>query len=167
MIRPDGIVVDAGPLVYLAARERLADQHKKTQKFGSNGYKVSVKLVSNYGQLIVTPHSLTEAWNLTGSDDASHTISRDMKKNLMNIIQTAVEVYESVASLQNNDRFLDLGIADAAQLNAAKINKLPLFTVDRKLCGIARKKGIEAYLLDDLIEARSSLSLVRPKVRRR
>lgn len=145
------IVVDAGPLVLLAAGLPFAERLKATASYGSAGYRTLAAFLSGYNQLVVTPHALAEAWNLCGSDDLRNKVSQGVKLNLSFYIGTSVEIFTPATKLISDKHFLQLGISDVAQLFAAIGHKSPILTSDRKLAQIADARGVHSIHLDDLV----------------
>lgn len=147
------VVVDAGPLILLAAGMAFADRLKVTARYGRPGYRALAALLVRYDGIVVTPHALAEAWNMSGSDDERNRVARAVKLNLLRYIETAIEAYDPARSLMADNHVLDLGLADVAQLAAATARRAPLLTTDRKLTQIARSRGLDAVHIDELVAA--------------
>ena len=161
------LVLDAGPLLLLAAGRSMASQYKRTMAFGEAGYVALAQFVAPYSSIVTTPHVMTEAWNLTGNDDTNDYIRIAIKFNLKTLIERMTEHHRASANLIADDHFISLGLSDVAQLDAAQAERCPLVTQDRKLWRIALARGVEAIHLEDLFALSPARASSPPRPRPR
>jgi predicted nucleic acid-binding protein len=151
MVGRGSIVLDTGPLLLLAAGPPCADKHKATRAYGGAAYWALKGVVGKFEHIIVTPHSLAETWNLSGNDDPKNVVTQSIRRELIRLIEVAVETFDPAKSMLVDDHFMSLGISDIGLVYAAKAHQSPLVTSDRKLWSIAQQRDIAALHIKDIL----------------
>jgi hypothetical protein len=127
------IVIDSNLLVLLVVGLtdiNLIGKHKRTRSFDKEDFKLLTELLAKFGEIIVTPHILTEASNLL-----SQVAER---KTLATLLESQKEKFEASIDVVKHDSFLRLGITDCAILKLIA-NSIPLITTDLDLYLAAAK----------------------------
>lgn len=138
---PAGYFIDANLLVLLvvgSVGRSLIAKHRRLQGYSPEDYETLVDLLSHVDGLYVTPNTLTETSNLLaqhGEPERSLFL-----EHLRAIIQESREVVIRSAEAADSDEFVDLGLTDAALLEAIS-TEVPLVTVDTDLYLAALGKG--------------------------
>ena len=141
-----GVYIDTNLLVLLIAGltdPSIISKHRRTQQFTSEDYELLLGIVERARQVFVTPHTLTEASNLLtqhGEPERSNLLLA-----LRGLIERSEETVISSRDASNHDRFLRLGLTDAALLKTIS-KETPLVTVDLELCSAALAAGEEVAL---------------------
>jgi hypothetical protein len=125
-------------------------RHKRVSNVGVDGFRRFAELLAIYDQIVVTPHSLTEAWNLAGNDRSSDQVVHATKLHLQLLIKGVVEVYTPARDLLSKWGFPWLGLSDVAQIEAAKHHACPLVSADRELCATAAALSLVAIDLNEI-----------------
>ncbi len=139
--RRTGLFVDASLLVLFivgSVGRDLIKKHRRLGEYSSEDFDVLVDLLDPVDRLFVTPNTLTEASNLL----AQH---RDPERSrffdrLRFVIQDSEEVVVASVDASNNEAFGQLGLTDAALLEAIT-EETPLITVDLGLYSAALAKN--------------------------
>ena len=118
-------------------RELIA-KRRRLQGYSREDYEILINLLSHVDHLYVTPNTLTETSNLL----AQH---REPERSLFlehlgAIIQESREVVVRSIEATGNNEFVNLGLTDAALLEAISA-EIPLVTVDIDLFVVALEKG--------------------------
>ena len=135
-----GVFVDSNLLVLLVVGRvgrRLITKHRRLHEYTADDYDMLVELLTPFGQVFVTPNTLTETSNLLGQH-ANPERSRffDM---LRFFIKESEEVVVASVDASSNDVFEQLGLTDAALLQVITA-ETPLVTVDLDLYLAASRK---------------------------
>ena len=138
---PTGYFIDANLLVLFVVGgvdRNLIAKHRRLREYTEEDYDVLLTLLNPVDELYVTPNTLTETSNLLGQHAEPE---RSMLLNeLRGLIQRSQEVVVSSAQASNNREFPQLGLSDAALLEAIT-PETPLLTVDLDLFIAALQKG--------------------------
>jgi predicted nucleic acid-binding protein len=145
------LLVDTGPLLLLAAGRKFAAKFKATAEFGEVGYVALAEFVAQFEAVVVTPHSLTEAWNLSGNDDTRNATAKGIKSGLALYFQQTSEEFTPAVTIVQDVSFWHVGLADTAQILVAEKYDCPLLTLDRRLSQLALARNIFAIHLTDLL----------------
>lgn len=127
------IIVDANLLVLLVVgltKRSLIEKHKRTKSYEQEDFDLLIEVLSNFDQIVVTPHILTETSNL--ASQIGEPAMTNIRQTLLNLLDEQKEEYEASISIGKHQSFLRLGLTDCAILNLVK-NNLPLITVDLDL----------------------------------
>ena len=135
-----GLFIDSNLLLLLVvgrcSREIIA-KHKRLRTFEARDYDILRDLAARADQVQVTPHTLTETSNLLalhGEPERSRLFDQ-----LRRLIYESKEVAVAGTDAANNRAFRQLGITDAALLEAIS-KENPLLTVDLGLYQRALKE---------------------------
>ena len=110
-------------------RELIA-KHRRLREYTVEDYDFLVELLSPANQVLVTPNTLTETSNLLGQHaDPERSLFFD---KLRLLIQRNQEVVVASAEASRNNAFGQLGLTDAALLEAISAER-QLLTVDLDL----------------------------------
>jgi predicted nucleic acid-binding protein len=161
------VAIDAGPLLLMAVGIEFVDTHKRTCTYGKYGYIAVSEFISQFSNVYVTPHVLTEAWNLSGSDETRDPASRHLKLRLHYLIDKFVELFEPASAMKLDPDFIRLGFSDLALLTAATNKACPLVTQDRKLWAAANQRTIPAFHVEDLIKLSPRIASASSRPRRK
>jgi len=127
------IVIDTNLLVLLVVGltdRSLIEKHKRTKSFEKDDYDLLTNVLSNYDQIVVTPHILTEASNLVSQ--IGEPAMSTLRKTLSALLETQKEEYEPSIEVSRHHTFLRLGLTDGAILSLIG-NEIPLITTDLDL----------------------------------
>ena len=141
-----GLLIDANLLVLLVAGRTdpgLIAKHRRLTEFTADDYDHLTNLVLQFGKVLVTPNTLTEASNLL----AQH---RDPERSrifgmLKFLIEDTEEIVIASVDAARNSSFERLGLTDAALLEAIS-DATPLVTVDLDLYLAASRNAPNAAL---------------------
>ena len=113
----------------LTSRDLIA-KHKRTRAYELEDFDLLTEILSNFDEVVVTPHILTETSNLVSQigEPAMSTV----RQTLLSLLETQKEEFEPSIEIGKHQSFLRLGLTDCAILNLVK-NELPLLTVDLDL----------------------------------
>lgn len=150
------VIVDANLLLLLvvgSAGTQYIAQVKSTQRYDVYHFDILITVLKTHAKIIVTPHSLTEVWNLIGEKKADWDQRHDSYlASAFKIVAQAVEVHTPASDLVRSKEIAYLGLSDVAQITAAKLHNGLLLSSDGKLCHAAQLQGVEAqffWTLDD------------------
>ncbi len=137
-MRPASAFIDTNLLILLlvgSVERTLVEKHKRTRNFLLEDYDRLLMLVVSLDRVLVTPNTLTETSNLLNR-------SQDIRlmKQLKLLIHGSKEVYVASQAAVTNRYFNQLGLTDAALLEAIS-EEQPLITVDFDLYGAALSRG--------------------------
>jgi hypothetical protein len=138
---PVGYLVDTNLLLLfvVGSEDRsLISRHRRLREYTLDDYDRLVALLEEAGQVLVTPHTLTETSNLLGQHrepELSLLFAR-----LRTVIEESNEVTISSVAAASNPQFLRLGLTDAALIEVAT-SDTPLLTMDFDLYLAALDKG--------------------------
>lgn len=127
------ILLDANLLVLLVvglAGRNLIERHKRTKSFDDKDYDLLVHVLSNFDQIVVTPHILAEASNLCGQipEPALTTV----RTAFATLVRTQEETHLAASIGIEHNAFLRLGLTDSTILELVN-QGLPLMTTDLDL----------------------------------
>jgi hypothetical protein len=142
------VVIDANLLLLLVVGKAdvgLIEKYSRLSKYKNTHFDYLNRFLCDFEKYIVTPHSLTELWNLIGErrrgrDDDFDKVFVSAKHFVMNVL----EVYQPSSKLLGNPKVAWLGLSDVAQIEAAVANKAALVSVDGPLCYEARIQNVLA-----------------------
>ena len=138
---PLGYFVDTSLLLLFvvgSVGRNLIAKHRRLQGYSREDYETLVNLLGHVDHLYVTPNTLTETSNLLaqhGEPERSLFL-----EHLRAIIQESREVVVGSIEAAGNNEFVNLGLTDAALLEAIS-SETPLVTVDTDLFVAALAKG--------------------------
>ena len=138
---PLGYFVDTSLLLLFvvgSAGRNLIAKHRRLQGYSREDYETLVNLLGHVDNIYVTPNTLTETSNLLaqhGEPERSLFL-----ENLRAIIEESHEVVVRSVEAAANTEFVNLGLTDAALLEAVS-TEIPLVTVDTALFAAALGKG--------------------------
>ena len=144
--RETGVLVDANLLVLLVAGgtdRRLIAKHRRLREFTTDDYDRLTDLIIEFGRVVVTPNTLTEASNLLaqhGDPERSRCFG-----TLKVLIEATEEVVIASVDASRSSSFHRLGLTDAALLEIVS-DARPLVTVDVDLYRAASRKAPDAAL---------------------
>jgi predicted nucleic acid-binding protein len=144
------ILVDANLLVLLIVGltdEKLISTHKRTLAFLPEDFLLLTLFLEKYEQVVVTPHVLTETYNLAAQVGEPHR-SRVLR-TLQTLIGNVEELHHSSKEAALAPSFVRLGLTDSAILNVLD-DGLPLVTVDFDLYYQAAEAGHEVINFNHL-----------------
>ena len=139
----NGYFLDANLFVLLVVgseSRELISKHRRLEHYSAEDYDILSELLEEADQLFVTPNTLTEASNLVsqhGEPERSLLMRR-----LQYLIYGSKEVVVASADASSNAKFEELGLTDAALLEAITTDT-PLLTVDFDLYLAATETGEE------------------------
>ena len=128
-----GVFVDANLLVLLVAGATdpaIIARHRRLQTFTSEDFEHLREMVADFGQVLVTPNTLTEASNLLGQH--REPARARLIATLGILIRESHEVVVASAEAADHWSFPRLGLTDAGLLGLVS-REAPLVTVDLDL----------------------------------
>jgi hypothetical protein len=142
------VVIDANLLLLLVvgkADVSLINKHSRLSSYKKAHFDFLINFLFQFEKYIITPHSLTEMWNLIGErqrgrDDDFDRIFLAAKHFVGNVI----EIYNPSITLMKNPKVAWLGLSDVAQIEAAVANRATLVSSDGPLCHEARLQNVTA-----------------------
>lgn len=135
------IILDSNLLVLLIVGltdPNLISKHKRTKSYENEDFDLLANILSNYDQVVVTPHILTETSNLV-SQIGEPTMSL-LRKTLLALLEEQKEEFQPSIDIGKHTSFLRLGLTDCAILKIVK-SELPLITADLDLYLMAVKEN--------------------------
>ena len=138
-----GYFLDTNLLVLLVVGSESRDlisKHRRLEHYSSEDYDILYELLEDADELFVTPNTLTEASNLVsqhGEPERSLLMRR-----LQYLIHGSKEVVVTSADASSSAKFEELGLTDAALLEAITTDT-PVLTVDFSLYLAAIETGEE------------------------
>jgi predicted nucleic acid-binding protein len=138
---PAGYFVDTNLLLLfvVGSEDRsLISRHRRLREYTLDDYDRLVALLEEAGQVLVTPHTLTETSNLLGQHREPERAL--LFARLRTVIEESSEVTVSSVAAASNPNFLRLGLTDAALIEAAT-SGTPILTMDFDLYLAALDKG--------------------------
>lgn len=154
MIKMKQIILDSNLLVLLIVGltdTNLIPKHKRTKSYEKEDFELLASILSNYDQVVVTPHILTETSNLVSQ--IGEPVMSLLRKTLLNLLEVQKEEYQPSIDIGKHTSFLRLGLTDCAILSIIK-SELPLLTVDLDLYLMAAKKNKNTVNFNHLREPR-------------
>jgi len=148
------IVVDTNLLVLLVVGltdRTLITKHKRTRSFELADFDLLTQFLSNFDEVVVTPHILTEASNLVSQ--IGEPILSAVRHTFSTLLETQREEFQPSHIVANHNLFIRLGLTDCAVLNLVK-DKTPLITVDLDLYLAAAATNSNAENFNHLRAAR-------------
>ncbi len=141
--RAKGVLVDTNLLVLFLVgtvnRQRIPN-FKRTGDFTIEDYDLLVRLIDWFGQLIATPHVLSQVSDLTDLTGNELAEIRELFKVLVENIE---ESYDTSRLLVGDPAFKRLGLTDAAIATVCSRGVLVL-TADAQLHVVLQERGIDA-----------------------
>lgn len=140
----EGYFVDANLLVLFTVgrvNEDIISKHRRLQAYSVGDFELLVSLVAPTPSLFVTPNTLTEASNLLAQHGEPER--SDLLEGLRFLIEESEEIVVASTAAASRSEFPSLGLADAALLEAASVEK-PVLTVDLGLYLAAASKAPES-----------------------
>ena len=142
------VVIDANLLLFLIVGKAdmgFIEKYGRLSKYKKAHFDYLNSFLGQFEKYIVTPHSLTETWNLIGErrrgiDDDYDKVFMSAKHFVMNVL----EVYHPSNQLLGNPKIAWLGLSDVAQIEAAVANEAVLVSSDGLLCYEARMQNVTA-----------------------
>ncbi len=114
--RRKGVLLDSnlllGYLVGSLGREHLAPCRAFTRYFGEDDFPLLVRFISQFNQIVTTPHVLTEVSNLSGRLEGS--LQLNFRLLLRTIVGEANECFDPARAICAHAGFGRLGVTDAA-----------------------------------------------------
>lgn len=138
-----GYFLDANLLVLLVVGSESTDlisKHRRLKHYSAEDYDILRQLIDTTDELFVTPNTLTEASNLIGQHREPQRSL--LMRRLQYLIHGSKEVLVASADASSNEKFEQLGLTDAALLEAITTDT-PLLTVDFNLYLAAIETGEE------------------------
>jgi len=138
------IIIDANLLVLLVVgltKPDLIGRHKRTKSFEIADFELLTKALSNFEQIIVTPHILTEASNLISQ--IAEPAASTLRNTLSELLSTQQEEFEPSSEITTHSFFLRLGLTDCAILRIVE-KEVPVITTDLDLYLAAAKSNPNA-----------------------
>jgi predicted nucleic acid-binding protein len=127
------IIVDTNLLILMVVGltdRALIRKHKRTKQFEEEDYDLLMEVLSNFDQILTTPHILTETSNLAAQTHEDALLA--VRAKLRALFDEQQEDFAPSISIAKNPLFVRLGLTDCAILSLVK-NKIPLLTVDHDL----------------------------------
>jgi predicted nucleic acid-binding protein len=147
--RSNGILIDANLLllyvVGMTNEQRIA-RFKKTDAYTVHDFRILQSLISEFQEVVTTPHILTEVSNLAKLTEPE--LSR-LRHRFRTIVDASSEIVDTSRAIMAAPVFLRLGLADAAIFMAAK-NPMLVLTADLDLYRTLRQAGVDAINFTDL-----------------
>lgn len=146
-----GVIVDANLLLLLIIGSSNIDdvaRHRRLHPtYNAKDFQILIAFLSSFETVLVTPSTLAELSNLISySNDDIAIRARFVMRNF---VHEFLERYDPSEQVVEDADFPRLGLADAAQLIAAKTGFL-LITTDAHLYVAALQRGYEAVNFDYL-----------------
>ncbi|MCU7809973.1 MAG: hypothetical protein KZQ77_01880 [Candidatus Thiodiazotropha sp. (ex Notomyrtea botanica)] len=141
MSSPRAIAVDTNLLVLLIVGYtdvKQISKHKRTKEFEEADFNLLVEILSDYEEILLTPHVLTEVSNL--ASQIGEPLKSAVRHTLKMLIDSEPEHYEESAKIGENALFARLGLTDCGLLSLVA-DKVPLITVDLDLYLAACEKS--------------------------
>ena len=138
---PVGYFIDANLLTLLvvgSVNKFLIRKHRRLQEFSEEDYTMLYEMLESVKCVFVTPDTLTETSNLLAQHREPERST--FIRGLGSLISDSREVVIASGQASRNDRFVRLGLADAALLEAVG-PETPLLTVDLELYAAAMEKS--------------------------
>ena len=138
-----GYFLDANLLVLLVVGSESRDlisKHRRLKHYSAEDYDILYELLRDADELFVTPNTLTEASNLVSQHREPERSL--LMRRLQYLIYGSKEVLVTSADASSNEKFEQLGLTDAALLEAITTDT-PLLTVDFDLYLAAIETGEE------------------------
>ena len=133
------IVIDTNLLVLLVVGltdRKFIDKHKRLQQFEQDDFDLLTNLLSEFDQIFVTPHIITETCNLISQiGDPAKSLVR---KTLASLLDTLKEEFQPSVEVAKHNSFLRLGLTDCAILDLIQ-KETPFVTADLGLYLAASK----------------------------
>lgn len=142
------IVIDANLLLLLivgSANPLNISKHKRLRAYNESHFHLLLGLIPGANPLIVTPHSLTEFWNILGERKSGLDIR--FEENLasaLQLLKNLIEVHRAAKDLVAFEEIAYLGLSDVAQIEAVEARDGILLSADGKLCFAAQRRGLQA-----------------------
>ena len=137
-----GLFIDANLLILLVVGRVGSDligEHRRLRGFSVADYELLVDFTADYDVIYVTPNTLAETSNLLASHLRTHR--HRFLGTLRALIEQSREIVIASADAAGNAHYLDLGLTDAALLEAVS-SETPLLTADVKLFTVATADGV-------------------------
>jgi len=128
-----GVLLDTMLLVLLivgSAGRDLVSKHRRLNVFSPEDYDIISDVVRQYGTVLLTPNTLTEASNLLGYHSEPERSVTFAKLRLL--VDENQEIVVPSTSACRNSLFLRLGLTDSVLLEAIS-DETPLITTDLHL----------------------------------
>jgi len=128
-----GILLDTMLLVLLivgSAGRDLVSKHRRLNDFSPEDYDIISDVLRQYGTVLLTPNTLTEASNLLGYHSEPERSVTFAKLRLL--VDENQEIVVPSTSACRNPLFLRLGLTDSVLLEAIS-DETPLITTDLHL----------------------------------
>ena len=139
----EGYFLDANLLVLLVVgseSRELITKHRRLEHFTVDDFDILAEFLENADRLYVTPNTLTETSNLVRQHrEPERSV---LMRRLQFLIHESREIIVASAKASTNYNFEQLGLTDAALLEAVTVEK-PLLTVDLDLYLAAIASGEE------------------------
>jgi len=143
------IAVDSNLLLLLVVGRwnvRFKATHKRLSGFNSEDFYLVRDFVSSFQSVVTTPHVLAEVSNLAGL--AAGHAKENIFTQFANVIVTLDERQITSAAASAQSEFSLFGLTDAVLCTVC--STMPLLTVDGNLASHLRRKGLNAWTLDNL-----------------
>ncbi|MGB7432417.1 MAG: hypothetical protein WA921_08125 [Ahrensia sp.] len=151
------VVLDANLLLLLivgTAGADLISKSKRLEKYNEDFFYNLIQLLEPRGQVIVTPHTLAEFWNMIGEKKRDFDTDHDrVFSESVRFLAEFVEVHVPAVQLTHFQELQRLGLSDVAQISAAEEKGAVLISDDGALCHNARLRGVEAISFWQEIDA--------------
>jgi len=143
------IAVDSNLLLLLVVGSwnvRFIANHKRLSGFSTEDFYLVRDFVASFQSVVTTPHVLAEVSNLAGvaTGSAKGLIFTQFAK----VIRTLDERQIASASASANSEFPVFGLTDAVLCTVC--STMLLLTADGSLASHMRRKGMNAWTLDNL-----------------
>ncbi len=125
---------------------RFIATHKRLSGLKAEDFYLVRDFVSSLQSVVTTPHVLTEVSNLAGV--ATGYPKQSIYTKFANVILTLDEAQIPSASASALSEFSIFGLTDAVLCTAC--STMPLLTVDGNLASHMRRKGLNAWTLENL-----------------
>ncbi len=142
------VVLDANLLLLFVvgtADRRLVRKHKRLSAYDETHFDGLIDLLSGFDEVVVTPHSLAEFWNLMGERKRPGDLDHDtIHACALSMVASVVEIHRPATDLITWNEIAWLGLSDVAQIAAARERGATLLSADGPLCHAAGSSGVEA-----------------------
>lgn len=146
-----GVAVDTELLLLLAVgryeREYLAS-FKRTARFSGDDYDVLSSFLAKFSAVITSPHVFTEVSNYSFQIPEGRL--EGYLGSFVAVISRAKEIYVTKDTIISHSRFSNVGATDTGLIISCVQGSYLLLTTDHKLCGLAKREGVEALHFDEL-----------------
>jgi hypothetical protein len=123
---------------------RNIEKHKRLAGYDEQDFQLLTELLGDDPKLVFSPYVLGETSNLVRQ--VANPLKSQLAKDLREMVLRADEIQVPCSKIVDDNRYLDLGVTDAALLTILSAHpKLVLLTEDANLYIAASQRGYLAF----------------------